>query len=489
MTKISINSPGGGGSTSPAGTNGEVQFNDSGSFGADSNFNWDNTNKRLGLGIAAPVGILHLKTTAQTTRLVIDGDAAQNRLISLRTAGLQRWGLYCNNVAESGSNAGSNFLIRRYNDAGTFVDAPFSIDRSNGRVSIIERLLLEADSTATTQSTAVIQNPTINSGIAIVPNGTGAITAAIPNGTSTGGNARGTNAVDFQTSRAANSNVASGANSTISGGDSNTASSNFSTVNGGQSNTASTNNHATVLGGQNNVSSGNRSISGGFFSNATGSNSIALGSSSSSGTYSVSIGLNNVISDYASALGGEFNRSYNKYSVVLGGTKSNAYLYNSLVTNSNSASEWGDNQLSQLSAFRYATLSSTATTVLSLDGTGVTNLIIPNLSVSNLSWNVNINWLAVVTSITGTATGVKVGDTIAQCLVLGFKKVANVSSIVGSPGSLFTNADTSMLTALLTPTAGGSQQLALTFTAPSFSGGGSISCKIVAKIELVEISW
>jgi hypothetical protein len=39
----------GGGSTSPAGTNGQVQFNSSGSFGATTSFAWDNTNKILQL--------------------------------------------------------------------------------------------------------------------------------------------------------------------------------------------------------------------------------------------------------------------------------------------------------------------------------------------------------------------------------------------------------------------------------------------------------
>jgi hypothetical protein len=128
--------------TAAAGSNGEVQFNNSGSFGADSNFNWDNTNKRLGLGIAVPLGILHLKKSAATTRFLIDGDAGQSKIITFRTAGLQRWGLYSNNVAESGSNAGSNFVVRRYNDAGTLLGTPITITRSTGQTTIAEGLTL-----------------------------------------------------------------------------------------------------------------------------------------------------------------------------------------------------------------------------------------------------------------------------------------------------------------------------------------------------------
>jgi len=43
-----------------AGNNGEIQFNNNGSFGADSNLVWDNTNKRLGVGTATPVQLLDL---------------------------------------------------------------------------------------------------------------------------------------------------------------------------------------------------------------------------------------------------------------------------------------------------------------------------------------------------------------------------------------------------------------------------------------------
>jgi hypothetical protein len=40
---------------SPAGVNGNVQFNNSGAFGGSNNFHWDNTNTRLGIGTSTPV--------------------------------------------------------------------------------------------------------------------------------------------------------------------------------------------------------------------------------------------------------------------------------------------------------------------------------------------------------------------------------------------------------------------------------------------------
>ena len=90
----------------------------------------------VGIGTTAPVGLLDLYKAAAATRLAIRGDAGQNRLISYRTGALQRFGLYVNNTAESGSNAGSNFAIRAYDDAGTLLSTPFFINRATGNVGI-----------------------------------------------------------------------------------------------------------------------------------------------------------------------------------------------------------------------------------------------------------------------------------------------------------------------------------------------------------------
>ncbi|MFP5385561.1 MAG: tail fiber domain-containing protein [Bacteriovoracia bacterium] len=52
--------------SSPAGTNGQVQFNNSGAFGASSNFFWDNTNSKLGIGTATPSFALSLGNGTST---------------------------------------------------------------------------------------------------------------------------------------------------------------------------------------------------------------------------------------------------------------------------------------------------------------------------------------------------------------------------------------------------------------------------------------
>ncbi len=85
--------------------------------------------------------------------------------------------------------------------------------------------------------------------------GTAAMAAQIPDGSATGGNARGANAVDWQSNRTTAAQVAGGANSVIAGGNRNTASANSAAVGGGQLNNASAN-FSSIGGGQSNATGG-----------------------------------------------------------------------------------------------------------------------------------------------------------------------------------------------------------------------------------------
>jgi hypothetical protein len=392
--------------------------------------------------------------------------------------------------------------------------------REDGQVTFSERVNVEADSLVTTQSSSVIAATTTNANLVIAPNGTGALVADIPDGTATGGNARGTNAVDFQITRGAASNVANGNYSTISGGQSNTASSANSTVSGGQSNTASTNTHATVVGGQSNTSSGQYSVSGGLSNVASGIRSVSFGwlnqsttdnaitlgyqnmangnyaavigaVGTATGQFSLSTGYNNVTIARSSAIiGSETSRTEGLNSVILGGIYGKSHLYSQVVFNPNTFTAQGDNQNSQLNAYREATLTTGGTTTLSLDGTGTTNLIIPNGN--NRMWNVQVAWVAVVTAITGTATGVTVGDTKTSTDLLAVARRSGTTTVSAhtSAGTQVIETIAGSLTAAnIAYTAGASQEMAITFTGPTFAGGGSVTMRVVARVQLTEVAY
>jgi hypothetical protein len=53
----------------------------------------------------------------------------------IETGGVPRWVWGADGSSESGSNAGSNFFINRYSDAGTAIDTPVSINRASGSVA------------------------------------------------------------------------------------------------------------------------------------------------------------------------------------------------------------------------------------------------------------------------------------------------------------------------------------------------------------------
>lgn len=170
----------------PSGVSGAVQFSDGSALASDAtNFFWDNANDRLGLGTNTPLGILHLKTAAATTRMVIDGAAAQNKIITYRTNGLQRFGLYTDNTAESGSNVGSDFKIRAYSDAGSLLTTPLFIKRSTGNIGIntttaISAKLNIAGSGATNATKSIfIQNSATTETFSISDSGIGLISNSL----------------------------------------------------------------------------------------------------------------------------------------------------------------------------------------------------------------------------------------------------------------------------------------------------------------------
>jgi hypothetical protein len=158
---------------------------------------------------------------------------------------------------------------------------------------------------------------------AIIPKGTGAIVAAIPDGTAVGGDARGIYAVDLQTVRANANQVASGSWSKIGGGNSNTAAGYYNVIGGGFTNSgtasaAVTTQSATTTSGATGVTlaASNANIQVGQYITGTG---IA------SDTYVAAIsGTSLTLSKNASGSGTNTLSFFTPHGVVVGGGNNQA---------------------------------------------------------------------------------------------------------------------------------------------------------------------
>jgi len=73
---------------------------------------------------------------ASTARLAMSANNNVPRIFSFRTAGLPRWAFRVDDN-ETGSNAGANWYLRAYNDAGTYTITPLSVERATGEKSMI----------------------------------------------------------------------------------------------------------------------------------------------------------------------------------------------------------------------------------------------------------------------------------------------------------------------------------------------------------------
>lgn len=177
------------------------------------------------------------------------------------------------------STSKHGFAPKAPNDTTKFLrgDATWAVVPAGGLTKFTE-----AEATTSPNNTVYVDSltaagSTTNADIAIVPKGTGAILAAIPDNTATGGNKRGANAVDLQTYRTANDRVASGQYSTVVGGGNSRATAQYA-IAGGNTGIAGGASSTALQGGTTNA---NQAFAHGT-NTASGAGSTALGGS---GTY------------------------------------------------------------------------------------------------------------------------------------------------------------------------------------------------------------
>ena len=176
---------------------------------------------------------------------------------------------------------------------------------------------------ATAVLTPATLSPFFDVDIAIEPLGVGALERDPPDGTVVGGNCRGAKAVDWQGDRFLPTQVASGDNSVIGGGQGNAASGNNSVIGGGLINFTS-GAFSVISGGEDNTATAAHSvISGGGSNTATGASSVISGGESNTVTAAFSViggGQGNSATGTSSVIsGGQGNSASGDRSVIGGG--------------------------------------------------------------------------------------------------------------------------------------------------------------------------
>ncbi|MFJ2961186.1 hypothetical protein ACIPIC_02615 [Streptomyces collinus] len=92
---------------------------------------------------------------------------------------VKRWKLRATSEAESGSNAGANMQLVRYDDAGTLIDVPLQVSRATGQVTIGGTAGTSAGlAVYRNGGVALTVNPLATGGQAVLVNGTDATAAA-----------------------------------------------------------------------------------------------------------------------------------------------------------------------------------------------------------------------------------------------------------------------------------------------------------------------
>ena len=88
----------------------------------------------FGIGIANPTTKLHIDGGASALIANLDANVSVAKSVSFRSDNSNRFNIEVSGT-ESASNAGADFFIRRYSDAGSLIDTPLTITRSTGNAT------------------------------------------------------------------------------------------------------------------------------------------------------------------------------------------------------------------------------------------------------------------------------------------------------------------------------------------------------------------
>lgn len=377
--------------------------------------------------------------------------------------------LFSSITGGSGLSASTVYFVR--NISGN----TFQLSTTSGGAAINFTTNITAGSIIAIQANvAILQNTTeTNSSLVLTPKNTGALIAGPkPDGTATGGNARGANAVDLQVVRFAATQVASGNYSFIGGGINNTASAAESVICGGRNNTSS-GPKSIVVGGTSNAATNEESVvCGGALNSANSSWAFVGGgydndTTGTGGGQVIAGGYYNKSSASLSAVcGGESNNVTGTYSSILGGQLALAQQRGMQAHASGQFSAQGDAQRARFVMRNKTTTNSGVE--LYLDGSS-TRLTIPSGKI--FAFCINIAGVS--------STGAAVAHYMRQyCL----KNVAGTTTEVYAPITIGTDNAAGTSIALSASDAADALVVSVTGTA-------STIWRWVASVDAVEISY
>jgi hypothetical protein len=312
---------------------------------------------------------------------------------------------------------------------GSVDNAVLRADGAGGATLQASSIVITDNFTASPNATvnhASIQatGDTTNVSVSVVPKGSGAFSLHVPDGTTTGGNARGANAIDLQTSRTAANQVASGTGSAIVGGQGQRASNTNSGCFAG-ANTV-TGDHSGALAGSNTVSGNFAGSVGGQAGAISGARAGSVG-----GIYPTPSGTNSAV------LGGDFGRPTGENAVTLGGRECQSDAANSIshgdravarlhamrATSGGRFAAAGDAQAIEC-VLRNKTITNSAVTLF-LDGASI-RLTIPSGKILH----------ATVHILGSKSDGTAVANYMRQ---VGIKNVGGTTSLVGTVNTIGTD--------------------------------------------------
>lgn len=191
------------------------------------------------------------------------------------SANLQSWSGISPSSKQDTLTAGTNITI-----VGTTISAT----GGGGLTHFTESVNTSAPNATTPVVQLLATNAATNVDVALTAKGTGSISAQVADGTTAGGNKRGSGSFDFQTLRSNAAQVASGTNCVLVGGSNNTATGTGTAVISGTGNTASSSNSAVVTGNGNTASGTGSFVGGGSSNTASGTNAGVICGASNQAT-------------------------------------------------------------------------------------------------------------------------------------------------------------------------------------------------------------